>query len=256
MRAKTGGQPGNYAERNSMRFRGLFETMPDNLVKGETGKRDLDEHSQVPIRIPLKIDEGIVVRSLTNLAHIAKARIIGARVGEYILITEPTVRINERVAAVLNEGFSCSYFSDGNLYIFQSQCLKYLAPDVMSIEYPREVEVRQIRKDRRIRVNIETKLVVSDTIDPFLADLTDISRGGCRVSINQRRLPMMKGTKLSLTFGLPNEASINELQAVVVRISRIKDSVATEIGMKFTGPKRELSKIENFCEFCMFFDLE
>ena len=67
---------------------------------------------------------------------------------------------------------------------------------------------------------------------------------------------MMKETKLSLTFGLPNEAFINELHAVVVRISHIKDSGATEIGMKFTGPKSELSKIENFCEFCMFFDLE
>ena len=126
----------------------------------------------------------------------------------------------------------------------------------MCIEYPREVEVRQIRKDRRIRVNIETKLVVSDTTDLFIVDLVDISRGGCRVSINQRRVPMMKGTNASLTFSLPNEAFISELQAVVVRISRIKDSVATEIGLKFTGPKSELSKIENFCEFCMFFDLE
>jgi hypothetical protein len=239
-----------------MRFDELPEKMVHNQVEGEAGKLDPGDDTDVPIRVPLKIDEGIVVRSLTNTSHIAKARIIGAKAGEYILITEPTVRINERVAAVLDEGFLCSYFCDGNLYVFHSRCRRYLTDDVMCIEYPREVEVRQIRKDRRIRVNIETKLVVSDTADSFLVDLTDISRGGCRVSINQRRVPIMKGTNLSLTFSLPNEALISALQAVVVRISRLKDSVATDIGLKFTGPESELSKIENFCEFCMFFDLE
>jgi c-di-GMP-binding flagellar brake protein YcgR len=239
-----------------MRFDELPERTADNRVEGEAGKQDPGDDTNDPIKIPLKIDEGIVVRSLTNTAHIAKARIIGAKVGEYILITEPTVRINERVAAVLDEGFLCSYFSDGNLYIFKSRYRRYLGEDVMCIEYPRDVEVRQIRKDRRIRVNIETKLVVSDTTDSFLVDLADISRGGCRVVVNQRRIPIEKGTNLSLTFSLPNEAFINALQAVAVRISRIKDSVTTEIGLTFTGPESELSKIANFCEFCMFFDLE
>jgi c-di-GMP-binding flagellar brake protein YcgR len=239
-----------------MRFDELPEKMVQHQVEGEAGKLGPSDETDVPIRVPLKIDDGIVVRSLTNTSHIAKARIIGAKVGEYILITEPTVRINEHVAAVLDGGFLCSYFSEGNLYIFHSRCRRYMTDDVMCIEYPREVEVRQIRKDRRIRVNIETKLVVSDTGDSFLVDLADISRGGCRVILNQRRVPMTKGTNLVLTFSLPNEAFISALQAAVVRISRIKDSVAAEIGLKFTGPQSEISKIENFCEFCMFFDLE
>jgi len=239
-----------------MRYEELPETVADNQVEGEAGKKDLGDDLHVPPKIPFKIDEGIVVRSLTNTAHIAKSRIIGARAGDYVLITEPTVRINEHVAAVLDGGFLCSYFSDGNLYVFNSRCRRYMADDVMCIEYPREVEVRQIRKDRRIKVNIETKLVVSDTADSFLGDLTDISHGGCRVILNQRRVPMIKGTNLSLTFNLPNEAFISALQAVVVRINRIKNSVATEIGLTFIGPQSELSKIGNFCEFCMFFDLE
>jgi hypothetical protein len=239
-----------------MRFDELPGKIVDDQVADEAGKLGPGGSSRVPVKVPLKIDDGIVVRSLANTSHIAKARIIGAKAGDYILITEPCVSINERVAAVLDKDFLCSYFCDGNLYIFHSRCRRYLTDDVMCIEYPREVEVRQIRKDRRIRVNIEAKLVVSDTGESFLADLTDISRGGCRVNINQRRLPMMKGTNLSLTFSLPNEAFISALKAVVVRIARIKDNVATEIGMKFTSPESELSKIENFCEFCMFFDLE
>jgi c-di-GMP-binding flagellar brake protein YcgR len=239
-----------------MRFDELPEMLADNRAEGEYGRRDLGDDTDAPIRIPLKIDEGIVVHSITNTSHIAKARIIGAKAGDYVLITEPTVRINERVAAVLDKDFLCSYFCDGNLYIFHSRCRRYMTDDVMCIEYPREVEVRQIRKDRRIKVNIETKLVVSDTAQSFLVDLADISRGGCRVILNQRRVPMTKGTNLSLAFSLPNEAFISSLQAEVVRIDLIKDSVATEIGLKFTGPQSELSKVENFCDFCMFFALE
>jgi len=239
-----------------MRFDELPEMLADNRAEGEYGRRDLGDDTDAPIRIPLKIDEGIVVHSITNTSHIAKARIIGAKAGDYVLITEPTVRINERVAAVLDKDFLCSYSCDGNMYIFHSRCRRYMTDDVMCIEYPREVEVRQIRKDRRIKVNIETKLVVSDTAQSFLVDLADISRGGCRVILNQRRVPMTKGTNLSLAFSLPNEAFISSLQAEVVRIDLIKDSVATEIGLKFTGPQSERSKVENFCDFCMFFALE
>jgi len=129
-----------------MRFDELPETIVNDQVECEAGKPDPRGDSYVPMRIPLKIDEEMVLRSLPNTAHIAKARIIGAKVGEYILITEPAVRINEGDGAVLDEGFLCSCSSGGNLYVFQSRCLRYPANDVMCIEYPGKVEVRRIRK--------------------------------------------------------------------------------------------------------------
>ena len=45
---------------------------------------------QAWIRIPFRIDDAIMVRSLTNAAHMAQTRIIGAMHGKYILIIEPT----------------------------------------------------------------------------------------------------------------------------------------------------------------------
>ena len=101
----------------------------------------------------------------------------------------------------------CSYFSDGILYRFNSRYLRRLIDDIVCIEYPKEVEVRQIRRYRRIRVNIETKFVVSDTADSSFADMVDISHGGCRLVLH-KCVPMTKGTALSLTFSLPNEALI------------------------------------------------
>ncbi|MGA2404894.1 MAG: PilZ domain-containing protein [Syntrophobacteraceae bacterium] len=240
-----------------MKFDDLAEKMACTWRQREAGKKDPDADAEVPapIKIPLRIDDGIIARSLTNPAHIARSRIIGAMYGEFILITEPTVKINDRVSAVLDEGFLCSYFSDGRLYIFNSRYRRRLIDDIICIEYPREVEVRQMRRHRRIRVNIETKVVVADTADSSFADMVDISHGGCRLVLNER-VPMRNGTALFLTFSLPNEALISELRAVVVRMAHTENDKATEVGLSFAGPESELSKIANFCEFCMFFDLE
>ena len=39
-------------------------------------------------------------------------------------------------------------------------------------------------------------------------------------------------------------------------MARTQNGKATEVGLTFAGPESELSKIANFCEFCMFFDLD
>ena len=84
--------------------------------------------------------------------------------------------------------------------------------------------------------------------------MADISQGGCRLILNQCA-GIAKGTNLSLTFNLPNEALVSGLQTVVARMSRIENSQATEVGASFTGPDSEISKVSNFCEFCMYFVL-
>ena len=206
------------------------------------------------VRIPLKIDDSIIVRSLHRLTRMAKSRIIGAMHGEYILITEPSVPISERYWAVLDESFLCSYFNEGLLYNFTSRYRRELMENLVCIEYPKEVEVRKIRKHRRIRVNIETKLVAEGNALPLLADMTDISPGGCRLVVDQP-IQAQTGTLVTLTFSLPNEALVNEIQAAVVRTEGINGCKALEIGCAFSGPSSESSKIINFCDFCTFFEV-
>jgi len=240
-----------------MRFDDAAEKMADNQFDREAKKQDphVDADVPTPVRIPFRIDDAIMVRSLTNQAHIAKSRVVGAMHGKFILIMEPTARISDRLSAALDEDFLCSYFNDGTLHTFRSRYLRHLPGDIVCIDYPKEVQVRQIRKHRRIRVNIETEFTVCGTVDLFLADIADISQGGCRLILNQR-VPITKGTNLSLTFNLPNEAFVSGLQTVVARISRIQNSRATEVGVSFTGPDSEISKISNFCEYCMYSGME
>jgi len=240
-----------------MRFNDADAKMAGNLTNSQApkGAPAADTDVPTPVRIPFRIDDAIMVRSLTNAAHMARTRIIGVMHGKYIMIIEPTVKINDRISAVLDEDFLCSYFNDGAMHIFNSRYLKHMADDVVSIAYPMKVDVRQIRKYRRIRVNIETKCTVGGTVDVFTAEMADISQGGCRLILNART-PITKGTNLSLTFNLPNVAFVSGLETVVARISRIQNTRATEIGISFIGPESETAKISNFCEFCMYFDLE
>jgi c-di-GMP-binding flagellar brake protein YcgR len=205
--------------------------------------------------IPLSIGGEIVVRSRSNLAHRAKSRIIGAVHGEYILIKEPVVIINERLSTEIEDDFMCSYFDSGYLYTFRSRCRQHVFKDVVCIDYPEDFEIKQIRKHRRIRVNLETEFLGPSIAKPLSGDMTDISHGGCCV-IFRPMVVFITGTNGSLTFSLPNEQTVRKLKCQIVSVRNFRGRDTTEAGMKFLGPEIELDKVTAFCEFCMFFELD
>jgi len=217
-------------------------------ASGDSGESD-------PVKIPFRIDDGLVVRSLTGATRVASCRIVGASYGQFILITEPAVKINDRLSAVLDDNILCNYFCEGYLYTFRSAYRNLLMNDIVSIAYPAEVEVRQIRKDRRIKVNIETKIAVDGSEELFLADMKDISRGGCCLVFSPQ-VPLEQESRLRLTFSLPNEALIKDIRATAVRINRIKQSNMFEAGLSFSDQDSETCKVADFCEFCNYFDLD
>lgn len=207
------------------------------------------------IRIPLRIDDEIMVRSLSAPAHRTMSSIVGAWPGRFILIREPVVVINNRITAVFDNAFECSYFSGECRYNFLSKYKNHVLEDVICIEYPSKVDVRRIRKHRRIKVNIETRYAVLGVPKWFSADMTDISQAGCCLVV-EPGASIPKGTKVLMEFGLPNENTENEFRAVVVRSKPVMNGEKTELGLTFTGPQGGLARISNFCEFCMFFELE
>jgi len=239
-----------------MKFDVAAQKMADNLIEREAKKQGplVDADAPKPIKIPFRIDDPIMVCSLTDTTRMARTRIIGAVHGKYILIAEPTTKIKDSISAVRDRGLLCRYFNNGFIYTFHSRYRTHLRKDVVCIDYPRILEVNQLRKYRRIRVNIETECTVCGTV-VFPAKMADISQGGCRLILNESAR-IVKGTNLSLTFNLPNEAFVSGLQTKVAGINGTEDSKATELGVAFSGPESELSKLSNFCEYCMYFDLE
>jgi curved DNA-binding protein CbpA len=219
---------------------------PENWMSSSDG---------VAIKVPFKIDDGLVVQSVTNKRLIAKSRIIGAWHGEFILITEPTVQISDRISTVIDGNIRCSYFNNTGLYSFRSRYRKELINNLVCIEYPRMVEVRQMRRDRRIKVNIEVRFSLPDyVLDTFAGVMTDLSAGGCRLRL-KKGISVPDEATAVMTFRLPNEALVSQIKARVVKVSHTKNT-ATALGLSFSGPPDELSKVANFCEFCMLLELD
>ena len=243
------------AWRKRMRLEDGPDNMAGNQLDGGVTKRDPAVSAREVTRIPFKIDDEIMVSSLTIAAHRTRSRIVGAVHGDFILIQEPIVVINERLLAVFDHVFRCYYFSEGYRYNFLSRYRSHVLRNIICIEYPKEVDVHQIRKHRRINVNIETKYAVFGAPNWFSADMVDISHGGCRLVLKSK-VAITEGMRVLLVFSLPNEDVVNELRAIVVRNSPVKGSEATEVGLSFTGRSSELAKVSRFCEFCMYFDLE
>ncbi len=216
--------------------------------QGEPLRWNVDPDEPERIRIPLKIDDVMVVRSPAAPARITSCKVVGAWHGRFILITEPAIKISERLSAVLDQNLLCSCLCEDYLYIFYSRYRNRLMDDIVCIEYPREMEVRRIREHTRIKVDIDTRVFLGNG-EPVSARMIDISRGGCRLAFNQR-VRMTKGSSLSLTFELPNEIPVENLEAVVAKIKQVNRT--TEAGVSFNGEEKEICKVADFCEICRF----
>jgi c-di-GMP-binding flagellar brake protein YcgR len=147
------------------------------------------------VRLPLRIDDPMMVRSADNPTQMAKSKIVGAIHGDFIMITDPTVKVNDRLSVIIDGNLLCAYFHDGILYNFHSRFRRDLIHGTICIEYPKEIEARQVRKHRRIKVNIETKFAAFGYPNWLSADMADISKGGCRL-ILKSKIIMKKGMRL------------------------------------------------------------
>jgi len=113
----------------------------------------------------------------------------------------------------------------------------------------RDVTMGNMRKQTRTNVNIQTGFVVQGIADLLIGNMTNISCGGCRVALNQpSRVPV--GAIASMTFNLPYQVLVKEIQATVTRVDGIKGSPVTTLGCAFTGPSSETSKVANVFDVC------
>lgn len=247
MRSDKSGRKARSAPWGQSQQDGVSKTMEPTTVWTEPGwSADTDDPEE--IRLPLRIEDTMAVRAPAAPARIATCKIVGAVHGKFILITEPAIKINDRVAEVLDGNLLCSCLCDDYLYIFYSRYRNRVMGDIVSIEYPRNIEVRRIRKYTRIKVDIATKVSFGKD-EPVSARMIDISRGGCRLAFDQR-VRVTKASILTLAFELPNEITVESIEAVVQKIKRIKK--ITEIGLSFNTQTKESAKIADFCEICSF----
>jgi len=188
---------------------------------------------------------GTIIRlmSLTTTKSKWSTILIGARQGRYLVVEMPSL---SGTHIKLDEGlsWSASFISRGELYSFTTEVLgaTFRPAPLMTLSYPKEVEVSSLRQLKRYPVNIP---VVSKVISwphdlseqAYLGDISspssplpealikglvvDISEGGFLMASSQVLAPE---AVVESSFHLPQEDPVNSIRAVV-RTCRGKDGV-------------------------------
>jgi hypothetical protein len=205
-------------------------------------------------KLPLVINTELLIQSVDHKLASAKSRILGARHGDFIIIDNPILHFCDRLFSKLTGNIRCNYTLEGEVYDFLSSVLKHTEEGLCLIEYPQTFEHTKLRSHPRIRVNIETQMVIGLRRETLTVSMVDISAGGCRLTI-----PYLFGvaanTQCALSFTLPDNQDVENLNGMICNIRMMKLGKKTEIGIKFLEPASELEKIASFCRFCLFFEI-
>jgi c-di-GMP-binding flagellar brake protein YcgR len=205
-------------------------------------------------KLPLLINTEIFVQSLEHKLARAKSRILGGRHGDFIIIDNPILQLSNRLTIKLTGKIQCKFRLEGEVYDFLSMVRKHTEDGFCLIDYPQDFQQSRLRSHPRIRVNIETRLLVDQQRDTLTVSMTDISAGGCKLMF-----PYLFGvpteTSCTLSFSLPDGKNVENLKGIIRTNRMMKLGKKTEVGIKFLEPDAELEKVASFCRFCMFFDV-
>lgn len=215
---------------------------------GSTVKQNVESLQNIPFQFGALL----MLQSLTNLAHKAKAKVLGIIPEDCIIIEKPVFAVNERLSAAISGDFQCMYFHEGGVYKFRSRFRDFPIEDVACIEFPVEVDSRQLRQYPRIKVNLEAEIAIGNAGQLVNADVMDISEGGCSLEFPSL-IPAVKGTVTHLNFTLPDNQSIKDIECTVMNTNYSYAWRRTQFGLGFLGPEAELDKIRKFSKMCSYF---
>jgi hypothetical protein len=201
-------------------------------------------------KIPFQLGAEILIRSPSKPGHKVKSKVIGVLEKEFIMIENPVFAISDHVTAIVEDDYLVAYLYDGYLFTFKSRFFKKLIRNIICIDYPEEFEVEQLRKETRVRVNLEALLVISDmNISGYVKDISD---DGCSFEI-PKIMSLFNGIAFTATFTLPNDQMIKDMQFKIISVKYNQIQRKTAIGARCSGPAEAVSKIRELVRFCMKF---
>lgn len=152
--------------------------------------------------------------------------LIGSRPGRYLIVEMPKLAGGP---VKLDDGtrWAANFISKGSVYSFNTEVLGYtyrLVP-LLFLSYPHEVEVSNLRTEKRYPVNIPIVFTITDvppapegTEPPPKPDgalkalVVDISEGGFMMACS---LPLVPDTNIEASFYLPKDETIEGIKATV-----------------------------------------
>jgi c-di-GMP-binding flagellar brake protein YcgR len=215
-------------------------------------KEEVSPGAEQEERIPFHLGAHIKLRSTAGTGHKAQTTVVGILENVAILVEDPVFEGEERITGRVGGDIFCAFFHEGCLYKFKTRFGQVLIHDIVCIDYPKHFEAQQLRKHHRIKVNLEAESGIGQDKKLMNGTIIDISKSGCCFEL-PGLVPFELGMPVVLTFQLPNEELVEDLECTVMNMHHFKAGKKTSAGMSFTAPKPEIAKVRKFCEMCMYF---
>ena len=168
----------------------------------------------------------------------ATANVLGWQRPKHLLVSYPLVENRALVAPTQTE-LVVRYLLDGTVYGFNSKIVhKQQEPLPMWVlSYPSIVETKTLRRSPRIPIALPVKCS-----DDTQARTVDISAHGALLVVNST---LAIGDTLTISFTLPDDTKIQNLEVTVVRVQQSRDE--SMVGVNFDEKNKEqINKISGY----------
>jgi len=218
-------------------------------------EKKVDETPEVVLCecVPFILGTPLRIQSMEDPALKTQALLVGVIPRLAILIENPVFSCeSERMTARVGGNIQCAYFHEGGVYRFKSRFGQNLIYDVVCIDYPRKIEMRNLRRYPRIKVDLEVMGAIGKEGRLINGTIRDISQGGCCLELRGLIL-VERGIPVCATFVLPNDDEVEDISCTIMNLRSVSPEKKTIVGMSFNGPPSEMVKIKKFCEMCKYF---
>ena len=191
---------------------------------------DTEKRISIELGTQLEIEiEGVPTRF--------KSSLVGVEPDEYLIIKEPEAALYEILRNKLFRGnqIVVRYLCKGTLFGFQSQLVQVTSTPIrlLFVEYPKTIEVYDLRSHERIDCFFPAKIKIKD--EEKNGAILDISEGGCRCVIKSsegEKLPSVQiDERITLRCQFPGTESEQVVSGEVRNVGMDKQKAV--LGIQF-----------------------
>lgn len=179
-----------------------------------------------------------------------KTELIGYSNNNFLIILSPLIPgIRQKVLE--NREITVRYFSEGTVYGFRSSLITYLSkPEpILFISYPTNVEIMELRKNRRINCNIPAKIYHQD--QDYQGLILDISIQGCRIFIDGLKKSEInkfeQDTPIYLVLSMLAEKDNVQIKGIIKNVNNQQNSLF--LGIQFDSQSESLKPVSDYLEY-------
>lgn len=182
-----------------------------------------------------------------NIKVTAEVRLLGLKVERFLICELPS----HQGTSLGGTGVNCDvrYMLHGRIVGFTAQVLKtQFSPEpLMFLSFPKTVSEVALRRQERVRVNLEAVARLKGSATRYSGVIRDLSSGGCGFFIPED-LDIGVGTELTIYVKFPREDVLRKVQATVRGVRRPKQTKGVVLGLSFAFDAEDLpvkNEIEN-----------